>query len=166
MVDEEPDPDQSFDVPTIKELIRSALDGGKSVRELAEESGQRVKFQTFQELSNHAPKQFPKDPKTITGMALALKVSETAIVLAFAKSLGITVTTGSNLSMRLPADVDKLSPEMQDAIVSVARAALDARSVVVPDKPKETALRRSLGARKNPGVNGGEDDQKRNQLGG
>lgn len=124
MVDEEPDLDQSFDVPTIKELIRSALDSGKSVRELAEESGQLVKFQTFQQLSNSPPKEFPKKPETITGMALALKVSETAIVLAYAKSLGITVTTGSNLSLRMPADVDKLSPEMQDAIIAVARAAL------------------------------------------
>jgi hypothetical protein len=130
-VDDEIDPDQSFDVPTIRELIRKALDGGKSVRDLAEDSGYRVKFQTFQDLSNHAPKQFPKDPKTITGMALALKVSETSIVLAYAKSLGITVATGSNLSMRLPADVDKLSPDMQDAIVSVARAALER----APEKP-------------------------------
>lgn len=124
MVDDSPAPDQSFDVPTIKDLIRSALDAGKSVRDLADDSGQRVKFQTFQELSIHPPKQFPKDAKTITGMALALKVSETAVVLAYAKSLGITVTTGSNFSMRLPADVDRLSPEMQDALVAIARAAL------------------------------------------
>jgi hypothetical protein len=136
-VDVEPDHDHSFDVPTIKDLIRSALDSGKSVRELAEDSGQRVKFQTFQELSNHAPKQFPKDPKTITGMALALKVSETAIVLAFASSLGITVTTGSNLAMRLPADVDKLT-----------RAALKAPEAAV-SKPLPSIRNKSQ--RRNPG---------------
>lgn len=128
MVDDSPDVDQSFDVPTIKDLIRSALDGGKTVRQLAEDSGQRVKFQTFQDLANHPPKQFPKDNKTITGMALALKVSETAVILAYAKGLGYVVTTGSNLALRLPADVDRLSPEMQDAIISVARAALNASS--------------------------------------
>ncbi|WP_156781231.1 hypothetical protein [Mycobacterium gordonae] len=116
--------DQSFDVPTIKDLIRSSLDAGKSVRELAEDSGHRVKFQTFQELSVHAPKQFPKNPETITGMALALKVSETAIVLAYASGIGITVTAGSNFAMRLPADVDRLSPDMQDALVALTRAAL------------------------------------------
>jgi hypothetical protein len=147
LVDEHPNLDQSFDVPTIKELIRSALDSGKSVRDLAEDSGQRVKFQTFQELSNYAPKQFPKDPKTIVGMALALKVSETAIVLAFASSLGISVATGSNLAMRLPADVDKLSPEMQDAIINLTRAALKA--------PIETNLKlpniRNKAQRRNPG---------------
>lgn len=147
-MDVEPDHDHSFDVPTIKDLIRSALDSGKSVRELAEDSGQRVKFQTFQELSNHAPKQFPKDPKTITGMALALKVSETAIVLAFASSLGITVTTGSNLAMRLPADVDKLSPEMQDAIVNLTRAALKAPEAAV-SKPLPSIRNKSQ--RRNPG---------------
>lgn len=124
VVDDGAEPVQSFNVPTIKDLIRSALDSGKSVRDLAEDSGQRVKFQTFQELSNNPPKQFPKSPETITGMALALKTSETNIVLAYAMGIGITVSTGSNLSMRLPADVDKLSPEMQDAVVSVVRAAL------------------------------------------
>lgn len=124
MVEDEISTDHSFDVPTIKELIRSALDGGKSVRDLAQDSGHRVKFQTFQELSVHPPKQFPKTPETITGMALALKVSETAVVLAYARGIGITVTSGSNFSMRLPADVDRLSPEMQEALVALTRAAL------------------------------------------
>lgn len=61
-------------VPTIRELIRTALDAGKSVRDLEADSGFRVKHQTFQELSNRAPKQFPKSPETIernvTGSAL------------------------------------------------------------------------------------------------
>lgn len=111
-------------MPTIKQLIRAELDSGKSVRDLADASGGRVKFQTFQELSTKPPKQFPKDLKTITGMSLALRVPETTIVLAYAKSLGIPVSSGSTFSLRLPADVDSLSPAMQDAILAVARAAM------------------------------------------
>lgn len=124
MVDTPASSDHSSEMPTIRHLIRAELDSGKSVRELAEASGGRVKFQTFQELSSKPPKQFPKDPKTITGMALALHVPETTIVLAYAKSLGIHVSSAeSAFSLRLPADVDKLSPAMQNAILSVARAA-------------------------------------------
>lgn len=147
-MDGEPGHDQSFGVPTIKDLIRSELDGGKSVRDLAKDSGERVKFQTFQELSISPPKQFPKDPKTIVGMALALKVSETAIVLAYASSLGITVAAGSNLAMRLPADVDKLSPAMQDAIINLTRAALKAPEAAV-SKPLPSIRNKSQ--RRNPG---------------
>jgi hypothetical protein len=116
-------------MPTMKQLIRAALDSGKSVRDLADDSGGRVKFQTFQELSAKPPKQFPKDLKTITGMSHALHVPETTIVLAYAKSLGIPVTSGSNFSLRLPSDVDSLSPELQEALLAVARAALRASAV-------------------------------------
>lgn len=160
MLEDESDADQSFDVSTIRELILSALDGGQTVRKLAEASGRRVKFQTFQDLANHPPKQFPKDPKTITGMALALRVSETAIVLAYAKSLGITVTTGSNFSLRLPADVDRLSPEMQDAIINLTRAAMSA----APPNNAQNRRGLRLGARKNPGVDGAEDGEQGQNL--
>lgn len=58
-------------VPTIRELIQDAIDSGKSVRDLSAASGDRVKHQTFQELSKRAPKQFPKESKTISGMSAA-----------------------------------------------------------------------------------------------
>lgn len=133
MVDAAPPSGQGSDMPTMKQLIRAELDSGKSVRDLADASGGRVKFQTFQELSTKPPKQFPKDLKTITGMSLALRVPETTIVLAYAKSLGIPVSSGSTFSLRLPGEIDSLSPKMQDAILAVTRAALaDARPVAQP----------------------------------
>jgi hypothetical protein len=111
-------------VPSIKELIRAALDAGKTVRQLETDSGDRVRFQTFQELSNHPPKQFPKQAETIAGMAAALNVSESTVVLAYAAGLGIPVSAGPTFALRLPPGVDQLEPAMQDAIIQVARAAL------------------------------------------
>lgn len=111
--------------PTIRDLIRNALDSGRSVRDLEQDSGYRVKFQTFQELANHAPRQFPKKAATITGMAQALNVSEAAVVLAYAKGLGIPVDGLNNtFALRLPADVALIEPEMQNAIITMARAAV------------------------------------------
>lgn len=109
---------------TISELIQGALDAGRTVRQLAEDSGGRIKFQTFQTLSKAPPKQFPKDPKTITGMSVALKVPESTIVLAYAKGLGVKVTTDSSFALRLPPGVDAIDPALQDAIINLTRAAL------------------------------------------
>lgn len=111
-------------VPTIRDLIREALAAGKSVRDLEADSGYQVKFQTFQELSNSAPKQFPKKLETIDGMARALHATESAIVLAYASGLGVPVTSRSDFALRLPAGVDDLDEPMKRALISVVRAAL------------------------------------------
>ncbi|OHU23437.1 hypothetical protein BKG77_07170 [Mycobacteroides chelonae] len=111
-------------VPTIGDLIRTELDAGKSVRDLAAASGYRVKHQTFQELSKQQPKQFPKESKTVSGMAQALNCTESAVVLAYAAGLGIAVDSVSEFSLRMPAGVDDLAPEMKNALVSVVRAAV------------------------------------------
>lgn len=112
-------------VPSIRDLICAALGAGKTVRQLEDDSDGRVRFQTFQELANHAPKQFPKDTKTIAGMAAALRVPESTVVLAYAVGLGIDIQDGrSGLTHRLPPGVDRLDPAMQDAIITLARAAV------------------------------------------
>lgn len=112
-------------MPTIKDLIRVELDRGKSVRDLEVDSGGLVKFQTFQELSSRPPRQFPKSVDTITGMAQALQVDVTTVVLAYAKGLGIEVdAAGSLFALRLPPGVDSLDLQMQNALIGVARAAL------------------------------------------
>lgn len=116
---------KSRGVPTIRELIQEAIDSGRSVRQLAADSGHRVKHQTFQDLSKRSPLQFPKEAKTIAGMSQALGYPESTIVLAYAKGLGINVETDSEFALRLPHGVDGLDPEMQMALVSVARAAVN-----------------------------------------
>lgn len=123
MVDRRSAHRDSSDVPTIKDLIRAELDRGKSVRDLEVDSGGRVKFQTFQELSNRPPRQFPKALDTISGMAQALRVDETAVVLAYARGLGVDVKIGSMFALRLPPGVDELDPQMQSALIAVVRAA-------------------------------------------
>lgn len=124
-------------VPCIRDLIRDAVDSGRSYRDLEQDSGYRVKFQTFQELANHDPRQFPKDVKTIAGMAQALHVTEAAIVLAYAKGLGVPVDGLNNtFALRLPADISSVEPEMQNAIINMARAAVRHRRIEAnPDAP-------------------------------
>ncbi|AVO21647.1 transcriptional repressor [Mycobacterium phage MooMoo] len=124
MVETNNEASHSSNVPTISELIRAELDTGKSVRDLEAASGYRVKFQTFQELSNRPPKQFPKEAKTIAGMATALNCTESAVVLAYASGLGIGVDATSDFALRLPPGVDDLAPDMKNALVSVVRAAV------------------------------------------
>lgn len=127
---------QGSGVPTIRDLIRDALDGGSSVRKLADDSNGLVKFQTFQELSNAAPSQFPKDIKTVRGMASALRVPESTIVLAYAKSLGIDVSVESGIAARMPKGADGLGIEMQNALVSIVRAAVKMNGVDHADQPE------------------------------
>lgn len=155
----------STDVPSIKDLIRAALDAGKTVRQLEADSGDRVRFQTFQELSNHPPKEFPKQAKTITGMAAALNISESTVVLAYATGLGVPVSAGPTFALRLPPGVDNLDPSMQDAIIQVARAAVrsgagrlpvaDDRKNPIPDAVFGSTDRRTDAS--DPGEAAGED---------
>ena len=114
---------QADSVLTITDLIRAKLDTGKSVRDLARDSGDRVKHQTFDDYSRRAPKSWPKETKTISGMAAALGVTETSIVLAYAASLGVDVAVDSMLAQQLPAATVHLTPQLRNAIVALINAA-------------------------------------------
>lgn len=139
VVDRQDGPADPKTVPTIRDLIRAAFDEGRSVRDLEQDSGYLVKYQTFQELGTNSPRQFPKETKTITGMAQALNVTETAVVLAYARGLGVPVEAGSNtFALRLPPDVATIEPDMQNALISMIRA----------------AVRRARGPRAAPGEGG------------
>lgn len=166
-VDRQAKPRDSTHVPSIRELIQAALDAGKTVRQLEADSGYRVRFQTFQNLSKHAPKEFPKHPETIAGMVAALNVSESTVVLAYATGLGIPVDAGSTFALRLPPGVDALDPSMQDAIIRVARAALQsgarrpvADSPVTEDQSEQFGWGRR---RRGPGELPGEDRREDRQ---
>lgn len=117
-------PRDATEVPTIRDLVRAALDAGKTVRQLEIDSGGLVRFQTFQELSARPPKQFPKRIDTIIGVATALNVSESTVVLAYAAGLGIPVHAGSTFALRLPPGVDNIELPLQDAILQLMRSAL------------------------------------------
>ena len=156
-------------MPTIGELIREALTAGRSVRDLEQDSGYLVKYQTFQELSARTPREFPKQTKTITGMAQALRITETAVVLAYAESLGIRVEARSGFAMRLPAGVDQLDIEMQNALIAVVRAAARPAlngSATAREEPKKPP-RRPLDIRRTaPGQGSGVRGDEQGREGG
>lgn len=173
------------EVPTIKDLIRAALDNGKTVRQLEADSGGRVRFQTFQELSNAAPKNFPRDVhETITGMAVALGVTETTIVLAYAKGMGIRIAGGSPFALRVPPGVDSVDSAVQESMLSLMRAIVrmeTAPSAGASSEAREAeqevsanerqygtgGIHRDVGsARKHPRVDRTEDGKKRQNLSG
>lgn len=109
----------------MKTLIRAMYDRGLSNRELearASNAGHRVKFQTFSELANNAPKSWPKRTETISGLAAALDVTERTIVLAFAESLGVDVGRVGFADL-VPRGADVMEPEMREAVLAVIRAA-------------------------------------------
>lgn len=163
----------STEVPTIKQLVNSALDGGKTLRKLETASGGRVKYQTFQKYATgEQPKAFPES-ETIKGFADALEVTETAVVLAIAKSLGITIEAESGFAMQLPRGIDQLDDEMQRAILAVARAAVrrlgvdqpqDGRNSIAPEHWRLPPDTPSSG--QPPGVGRDEDGNQRHNLGG
>lgn len=118
-------------MPTIQQLIRIELDRGKTVRDLEADSGGEVKFQTFHQLATHPPHQFPKETKTIRGIARALRCSEATVVLAYAAGLGIYISGLSNFALRLPPGVDDLDPQLQDSMVGVIRAAVKSHTAMI-----------------------------------
>jgi hypothetical protein len=166
---------ESVTVPTIKDLIRCALNEGRTLRDLEHDSGYQVRFQTFQKYANIPPSQFPKKPETIAGMAQALRVSVATVVLAYAESLGVPLETEPSTFMtRLPSDIDQIDPEMQNAVIAVTRAAVKlARGpAIVDDRANKIEMGDSSDALgtwgrpgKKPRVLRDEDHDKRHKRG-
>lgn len=118
-------------MPTITQLIADHITTtGRSYRDLAHASGDRVKHQTFQELKTGPPKSWPKSAETIRGIARALGVTERAVVLAFARSLGVDVAGGSLFAQQLPPGVDDLSPKERKAAIEMLRVLVAQRQEI------------------------------------
>lgn len=109
----------------LQALIRSCNDRGVSYREMerrAADAGHRVKFQTFADYANKAPLSFPKSIGTIRGMAAALDVTERAVVLAYAESLGVDVGQIGFADL-VPLNADEMTTGMRSAVLAVIREA-------------------------------------------
>lgn len=162
MVERDSGSDDGDGVQTITELVKAQMDvTGRSYRDLeaeSERSGHRVKFQTFQELGTVGPKSWPKSVDTIRGLARALGVTEQAIVLAFAKSLGVRLQRSSALAQQLPAEADDLGPEMRTAILRVIRAAAQEREHRGDTTPMTERHPGEVTAPADPGVQVGPDE--------
>jgi hypothetical protein len=86
--------------------------------ERAVQAGHRVSHQYLQELATSGPKEWPRHPETIKGLAAATDTTEAAIVLAFARYFGLRVDTTS-LADRIPPAAESLPQGVQDAITEL-----------------------------------------------
>ncbi|VFA94734.1 Uncharacterised protein [Nocardia farcinica] len=134
-------------MPTISQLIADHIAAtGRSYRDLTHASGDRVKHQTFQELKSGPPRSWPKSTETIRGIAQALGLSERAVVLAFARSLGVDVEGASLFAQQLPPGVDDLTPEERRAAIEMLRVLVAQRKAInerAPELHATTAAPRS-----------------------
>lgn len=112
-------------VPTLAQLITdSKTDSGLSYDQLAARTDYVVTRQRFQQLGTSTRlKEFP-EPATLAAVAEALKVDVALVVLATAKSIGLSVDTGSqsDLGRMLPAAARNLTRDQRNALLSLVRS--------------------------------------------
>lgn len=90
--------------------------GGRSYAELERDCGGSPSKGRLQQMVRQPIKNFP-DPPTVRALARGLKVSQAAVVLAAAESLGLDVRTSRPRVVELmPADADHLSERQAAAI--------------------------------------------------
>lgn len=107
----------------LNELVRRAIDGGRSVDGIAQAAGRDRKG--IYPMLKGKTSAFPK-PESVKPLADALGVSTTTLLLAYAKSLGIPVSVAApTLAALLPPGVETLGAKQVDAILSVVRAMID-----------------------------------------
>ena len=105
----------------LAELMR-AVKGARTYEELERLCGGSPSAQRLQKIATQKLKAFP-DPPSIRGLARGLGVSESAIVLAAAESLDLSVLEPkSSLHALLPASVTKLTDDQVAAILQLIRA--------------------------------------------
>jgi hypothetical protein len=113
------------DVPTLAQLItESKTDSGLSYDQLAARTDYVVSRQRFQQLGTSTRlKEFP-EPATLAAVAEAIKVDVAVVVLATAKSIGLSVDMGSrsDLGMMLPAAARNLTIAQRNALLSLVRS--------------------------------------------
>lgn len=116
------------DVPTIAALITAYRDAtGDSYRDMARRTGDEISQATLQKLGTQPPRGFPKLPRTLELLAAVLDVPVMTVVQGFAAGLGLTVRPQTDV-MWLPPGTDRLTAGDRDAIRSVTRALIDART--------------------------------------
>jgi hypothetical protein len=99
--------------------------GGRSYAELTRDGGGTPSAERIRQLLHQPMKNFP-DPPSVRGLAKALKVSQTVVVLAAAESLGLDVRTGSpRLVELLPADTRDLTERQAAAIAHLVHTIVD-----------------------------------------
>lgn len=110
---------------------------GWSYADLERRTEHRLTKSRLQQLgSGIRMREFP-EPSSIALLADALEVEVTTVVLAAAQSVGLDARRrGPDLAHLLPSGTDRLSPEMQAAILTMIRAAV-AETLAVRDEDDE-----------------------------
>ena len=120
----------SESVQTISELVKTQkAASGLSYADMTDRAHKRglsITRQQLSDLANNAPKGWPKSSEMVQALAVALDVSERAIVLAFATSFDINVNENRTpFENRLPAGINSVGAGMQDAILHIIQAAIE-----------------------------------------
>lgn len=105
--------------PNLGQLIQ-ARRGTRSYERLAQDSGNRPKLSSWQQWGKGEPRTLLPEPDSIRGMALALGVSHTDVLMAAARSVGLVVTSEDPSELRIAGA--GLLPEMaQETLFLMAR---------------------------------------------
>ena len=125
---------------TLQELI-AACKGDRSYDALETAAGGSPTSKRWQQMATKADKNFP-DPPTIRGIARALSVTETVVVLAAARSLGLTVSLAdaSRLAELLPPSAARLTPMQVAAVRQVVKAMVEPMDIAAEDADADAAL--------------------------
>lgn len=100
--------------------------GDRSYQRIAEDSGGAITRNRVQQLATEPrQKQFPS-PETIRGLARALGATETEVVAAAARSVGIDVRYGIDPRALVIGRAGELPARARDAIVAIAHELLTA----------------------------------------
>lgn len=105
--------------PTLGQLIQTRR-AGRSYERLAADSGNRPKLSAWQQWGKGSARTLLPEPDSIRGMALALGVSHTDVLMAAARSVGLVVASEDPSELRIAGA--GLLPEMaQETILVMAR---------------------------------------------
>ncbi len=114
------------DVLNLQQLVRARMDErGWGYADLARRSGDRLTRGRWQQIGTGVRlTKFP-DPLSLQAMADALEVDVTTVILAAARTLGLDAhRRASDFAQLLPNGTDRLSQPMQDALLTIIRAAV------------------------------------------
>jgi len=93
---------------------------GRPYEQLAEESGNNPKTSAWQQWGKGSPRTLLPEPDSIKGMALALGVSQSDVLMAAARSVGLAVAPDDLSELRI-AGAGLLPQYAQESLLTTAR---------------------------------------------
>lgn len=97
--------------PDIGTLVQADIDRtGDSLRQLQKRSSDEVGHSMWDRLAKNTIKEFPR-PESIAAIASTLSLSETTVVLAIAKSLGLNVSLPTGPQIPIPDRAEQLDDQ-------------------------------------------------------